>query len=191
MKSKLRLIAITIGILTFVLLVAWHEKQCQTTTAYFPDGSIKKLSEPSITNSQWHVYPSAPSSPVSLRGRVNAFLGDFLHCANLTIPNPPRLVDLAGNMRPCAQWSHKTILVADELFAISGTNWMAFKFGANGAYKNASTSEAWLQSNLDCIRTNGVVTVAPNGRILTTTPCAIIISGQKVRIVPAHQISKM
>ena len=188
MKSKLRLIAVILGVLTLLFVAAWPQRQSQVTTVYFPDGSIKILSEQSITNSQWHVYALTPSSPVSVRGRVNAFLGDVLHRANLSIPNPPRLVDLAGNMRPGAEWSHTTILVADELFSISGTNWLAFEFGAN---KNAATTQGWLQSNLDCIRTNGAVTVAPNGRILTTTPCAIIVSGQNIKIVPAYQISKI
>jgi len=188
MKSKLGLIAVITGVLTLLFVVTWREQQSQITTVYFPDGSIKILSEQSITNSQWHVYASMPSSLVSVWWQVNVFLVDVLHRADLSIPNPPRLVDLAGNMRPGAQWCHKTILVADELFSISGTNWMAFEFGSD---KNAATTQDWLQSNLDCIRTNGAVTVAPNGRILTTTPCAVIVNGQNVRIVPAYQISKI
>ena len=133
--------------------------------------------------------------PVSMSRRMKVFMfraSEVLHHTHYSlpqpIPDPGRLVDFAGNIRECALFGHKTILVADELYRISGTNWMAFEFGP---HKPVYADEDWVQSNYDFIRKNGVVSVAPNGRILSNTPCAIIVNGQEVRIVPEYRISKI
>ena len=132
-----------VSVLALLFVVAWHEWQSNIITVYFPDGSTKILGEQSITNSQWHVYASPPSPPVSVSRSLKVFwfkASEVLHHTHYSlpqpIPNPARLVDFAGNIRPCAEMSHKTILVADELYSISGTNWMDGSAAICGKNKN-------------------------------------------------------
>jgi hypothetical protein len=185
---------ILIGTFSAVVFISlfWMLAPTPLTTAQLPDGTTKIINETDMKTNRWHEYtPSNLKASSSWSKMIVYFLSEKLHLdgkvpivtAPISIPSPSRLVDFSGNMQPCADWGGKTILVADDLFDKSGTNWMAFDFGAS---KNADSYASWVQANLDCIRTKGVLILDSDGHILSKTPCAIIVNRATIKIIPSR-----
>src|SRR5262249_21566763 len=149
-------------------------------TVYLPDGSTAALVDGRIPDIHWRRFErSAPSpSSLSLPKRIAGIaaykfqqLRGKLH---FPIPNPPKPIDLVGNVQVFPVMSQKTYRVAEELLDPSGTNWISFRFGGP---RNARSPNEWVQANLDCIRTNGIVVSALNQpyKPCSTTLCAVVI----------------
>ncbi len=173
------------------ILSCWALAHTSLPTAQLPDGTTKTINETDMKAVRWHEYTPSHLKASSWSKMIVYFLSEKLHLdgkvhivtASIPIPSPSKLVDFSGNMQPCADWGGKTIFVADDLFDKSGTNWMAFDFGAS---KNADSYASWVRANLDCIRTKGVLILDSDGHILSKTPCAIIVDRTTIRIIPAR-----
>jgi hypothetical protein len=92
---------------------------------------------------------------------------------------------LVGNVEAFPNFSRKTYLVSEELLNAPGNSWISFKFGGP---RNARPPREWVQTNLDCIRTNGVVvsTLEEPYKPFSITLCEVVVDRDTVRILPAH-----
>jgi hypothetical protein len=164
------------------------ERSESALIAYLPSGNEVHLSREQLPSIEWEEFRQSPQ-PTGLKSfakralwqirfRIWQFRGGKL---NLPIPSPPRQVDLLGNVRVFPDSTEKNFLIAGELLSGSNTNSISFKFGGP---RNATSQSDWVQANLDCIRTNGVV----SGALQSTTLCAVIVDRKTVRILPAHYL---
>jgi hypothetical protein len=184
---KTRVVVVTGIIVLLGSLWYWPHAQ-RVPTVYFPDGSTAVLVEAQISDINWRRFERSGPSRTSLAKRVaNIALYRFRLLwgkAQWRVPNPPIVIDLVGNVRAFPDFSQKTYLVAEELLNAPATNWISFKFGGP---RNARSSNEWVQANLDCIRTNGVMvsTLKDPYKPLSVTACAVVIDRDTVRILPA------
>jgi len=191
-NRKNRIVAVTGIIIVLASLYLWHWRTQCVPRVYLPDGSTATLLDGQVPDIRWRRFertadpPSSASRPKKTVGMVTGPIMMLLGKLHWPVPNPPRMIDLVGNVEVFPNMSGKTYLVAEELLSGAGSNWVCFKFGGD---RDARSPRAWVQANLDCIRTNGVVFSAleePH-KIFSTTLCAVVVDRDSVRILPAHR----
>jgi len=141
------------------------------------------LVEGQITEIQWRRFErSAPSLAAIAKYRFMQLRGKL----HYPVPNPPKLIQLVDNVQLFPDFSRKTYFVAEELLGASGSNLVSFTFGGP---RNARSPGEWVQANLDCIRTNGIVLLSKLEKPYkpySTTLCAVVVDRDTVSILPAH-----
>jgi len=187
MYRKTRIVAVTSIILVLLPSLYVWQRSRGAPTVYLPDGSTAPLVEGQIADIRWRRFerPVQPPSSESLPKRLLAMgiwrFKLFQGKLSFPIPNPPRFVELVGNVENFPILTGKTCLLAEELVTPVGSSWISFKFGG---------PREWVQANLDCIRTNGasVSTFEEPYKTCSTAPCAVVVDLDTVRILPAHYL---
>ena len=188
--AKIGIVASGLFVVLLASLYLWRRSQT-VPTVYFPDGSIALFVEGDVTNVHWQRFEPparAPSTRLDAKqaGRVVWYrMRQLLGKLHFPVPNPPRLVGLFGNVQAFPGYTGKTYLVADELLTGGETNWISFVFGGS---RNARSGREWVQANLECIRTNGVMvgTMEQPYQPFSTTLCAVVVGPTTVSILAAN-----
>jgi len=160
---------------------------------YLPDGTREPLVEGQLPDLQWVRFERSvtPEDKDKISYKDLLFLRARNGIAQIEgkrqfrIPNPPRPVDLLGNIRVLSNATGKSFWVAHNLLEGAETNWISFVFGGP---HNAKSIREWVRANLDCIRTNGVIvsSQAQPYTPLFTNLCAVVIDRNTVKILPAR-----
>jgi hypothetical protein len=195
MSSHLKIVIVVSGVIVVLLgsWALWRSSQA-ATRVYFPNGRVAVFVGGEVTNVNWQRFE--PPRVVSRSKRLGAqqvgalvrfSVRKLLGQLHFPVPNPPRPVGFLGNIRAFPGYTGKTYLVADELLTGGDTNWISFVFGGPC---NSTSFHQWVQMNLDCIRTNGVMRspLEQPYQPFSTTLCAVVVGPKTVSILPAHHL---